>query len=176
MATLTDIRHSLLRARDTFEQRPSSALHDDSVAVAMWKGGLATDLMHPTLAGLRTDMPSVLGGEEGGPSPGWFFRAGLASCMATSIAMEASLRGIVLTRLEVHAHSETDARGMLGAAGVPAGALRFWLDIVLEAQDAPDAALRELVSAADAHSPMSSAIRRPVDVAIGLRLPAGGAE
>ena len=115
------IRLSLLRARETFEARPSAARQQDSAAVAVWNGGLSTRLLHPSAPTLGTDMPGALGGGGGLPSPGWYFRAGVASCMVTSIAMEAALQGITLTRLEVEAHSESDARGMLGTPGVPSG-------------------------------------------------------
>jgi uncharacterized OsmC-like protein len=105
------------------------------------------------------------------PSPGWFFRAGVASCMATRIAMEAALRGVTLTRLEVEANSESDSRGMLGAPDVGAGPLRFWLQVTLTAQGASDADLRALVAAANAHSPMSSCLREPPAIHLELRLP-----
>lgn len=176
MATPSHIRESLLRARDAFQRRPAAALGQDSAARAVWDGGLATRLLNPSIAQLRTDMPGALGGEGAAPPPGWYFRAGLASCMATSIAMEAALQGIALSRLEVVAHSESDARGMLGNADVAPGPLRFWLDIVLESPDAPDDALRALVDAADARSPMTSALRRALVVRFDLHLrPAPGA-
>jgi uncharacterized OsmC-like protein len=176
MTTSLHIQETLLRACETFERRPSAALHEDAAALAVWDGGLGTRLMHDAVPALRTDMPAALGGEGQAPSPGWYFRAGVASCMATSIAIQAALRGIALTRLEVEAHSESDARGVLGVAeDVPAGPLRVWLNITLEAEGTPEADLRDLVRAADAHAPMSSGLRRALDVAVDLRViaPAG---
>lgn len=177
MTTSSQIAKSLARACLAFERRPAAALQEDSPAVAVWDGGLSTRLLHPAMTSLRTDMPAVVGGEGLAPSPGWFFRAGVASCMVTSIAIQAAVRGIALTRLEVAARSESDARGMLGIAPeVAAGPLRVWLTVTLEAEDTSQAALRDLVGAANAHAPMSDALRRPLDVAIDLRLtaPAGG--
>ncbi|MBA2672510.1 OsmC family protein [Ramlibacter sp.] len=138
--------------------------------MAIWEGGLATHLRQPGAPRPRTDMPGALGGGASAPSPGWYFRAGMASCMATSIALEAALHGIELTRLEVEAHSESDARGMLGSADVPSAPLRFWLKVSVESPHASEAALRALVAAADAHSPMVEAVRRPVAVEIDLQL------
>lgn len=158
------IRQSLLRAREAFDRRPSAALHEDSTAVAVWNGSLSTQLLHPSASNLGTDMPAVLGGSGGHPSPGWYFRAGVASCMATSIAMEAAMQGIALTRLEVEAHSESDSRGMLGTAQVSAGPLRFWLKVALESPDAPEETLRELVALADSRSPMAQGVRREIEV------------
>jgi hypothetical protein len=142
MDTQSHIRLSLLRAREAFDRRPSAALQEDSAAIAVWNGRLSTHLLHPSVPELGTDMPSALGGGGGRPSPGWYFRAGVASCMVTSIAMEAALQGIALTRLEVEAHSESDARGMLGTAGVPSGPLRFWLKVAWGSPDASETALR----------------------------------
>ena len=90
--------------------------------------------------------------------------------MATSIVMEAALRGIAIARLEVEAHSESDARGMLGVENVPAGPMRFWLKIALEAPDASQAELRALVASADAHSPMTNGMRRQLDVGTDFQL------
>ena len=177
MMTSSQIGASLARVRVAFERHPAAALQEDSPAVAVWAGGLGTRLAHPGMSSFCTDMPAVLGGAGLGPSPGWFFRAGVASCMVTSIAIQAAIRGIVLTRLEVEARSESDARGLLGIApGVPAGPLRFWLEITLEAGDTPQAELNDLLEAANAQAPMSDALRRPLDVSFKLRhvVPAGG--
>lgn len=171
MTTTTHIGTCLSRACDAFERRPSAALQQDSPAVAVWDGALGTLLAHSGKPALRTDMPAALGGQGTAPSPGWYFRAGVASCMVTSIAMQAAMRGIELKRLEVQANSESDARGMLGiAADVAPGPLRFWLTVTLEANDTPQEALRDLVSAAHALAPMSGALRLPMEVGLDLRL------
>jgi uncharacterized OsmC-like protein len=167
------IADSILRAREAFKRRPSAALQEDSPALAIWDGELGTRLSHPATATMCTDLPAALGGKGVAPSPGWYFRAGVASCMVTSIAMQAALRGIALQRLEVEARSESDARGMLGLAPeVPPGPLRFWLTVTLEAPDTSQDALRDLVDSAHACAPMSGALRGPLDVAVDVRLTA----
>lgn len=166
MPTSPAIRDSLLRAIDVFEQKPAAAHGEDSPARVVWTGGLATRLLPEKPAVLQTDMPATLGGGETAPTPGWFFRAGVAACMTTTIAMHAALRGIALKRLEVVAHSETDARGLLFVGTeVPSGPQRVWLDVTLEA-DASDDAIAGLLAVADAHAPMSGALRRPLDVTL----------
>ena len=173
MTTNSHIGDCLSRACHAFERRPSAALQDDSPAMAVWDGALGTKLSHAAMPSLRTDMPAALGGDGVAPSPGWYFRAGVASCMVTSIAMQAAMRGIVLKRVDVEARSESDARGMLGIAPeVPPGPLRFWLTVTLEAHDTPQDALRNLVETAHAYAPMSGALRGPIDVAVDLRLAA----
>lgn len=173
MTTTSHIGACLSRAREAFERRPAAAFHEDSPALAIWDGALGAKLSYTALPVLRTDMPAVLGGEGAAPSPGWYFRAGAASCMVTSIAMQSAMRGIELKRLEVQANSESDARGLLGISPeVPPGPLRFWLTVKLEAHGASLDALRELVAAAHAHAPMSDALKRPIDVTVDLQLPA----
>lgn len=164
------IQNALLRARETFERRPSSALHEDSVAVAVWEGGLGTALVHASVPGLRTAMPAAFGGSGDAPSPGWYFRAGVASCLATSIAMHAALRGIALARLEVEAHSESDSRGVLGTPGVPAGPVRSWVQVTLHAPECTEAELQALVADAHAVSPTSDALRRSLALSIRVRV------
>ena len=148
-------------------------MKEDSPATAMWNGGLSTRVLHPSIPQTGTDMPEVLGGKGEAPPPGWFFRAGVASCMVTSIAMEASLRGVALKRLEVQACSESDARGMFGiSVGGPVAPLRCWLVVKLEADGAPDEILRDIVSTAHSRAPMSSALRSSIDVPLELHLEA----
>lgn len=170
MNTLPEIQDALLRARETFERRPSSALHEDSVAVAVWQGGLGTALRHASVPELRTAMPAAFGGSGDAPSPGWYFRAGAASCLATSIAMHAALRGIALARLEVEAHSESDARGVLGTHGVSAGPARTWMEVTLDAPGSTAAELQAFVAEADAASPMADALRRSLPLSLRVRV------
>lgn len=166
------IRASLLRAGEAFSRRPSAALQEDSPATAVWTGGLSTRLLPPGRQQFGTDMPAVLGGDGEAPPPGWFFRAGVASCLATTIAMEACLRGVALARLEVKACSESDARGMLGVASVPAGPVRCWLIVKVEAEGATHESLREMVESAHSRAPMASALRAAIDVPFELHVDA----
>lgn len=170
MTRNTDLGSCLLRARNAFEQRPSVAVHEDAPAVAVWDGVLGSRLEHAAVPALRTDMPAALGGQGAAPAPGWYFRAGVASCLVTSIAMQAAMRGIALTHLAVQARSVSDARGLFGCAGVPPGPLRFSLAVTVQAEDTPPEILRELVEAAQALAPLSDALRRPVDPSLEVEV------
>ena len=82
------------------------------------------------------DMPPSVGGGGKAPSPGWFLRASHASCIATLIAMRAAEEGVVMTQLEVVVDSQSDDRGILGAADdVPAGPLSTSFRVALSAYD-----------------------------------------
>jgi uncharacterized OsmC-like protein len=171
MKDAAQIRASVQRVADSLGQRPPEA-KPDAPTRAVWQGGLSVQLVTDKPQALLTDMPAALGGEDQAPAPGWYLRAAAASCLVSTIALHAAVRGIALRKLEVEARSETDARGLLGCAeGVPAGPQQMWLDVVIEADGADAQALQELVTYADAHAPMSGALRRPLQVTSTIRMP-----
>jgi uncharacterized OsmC-like protein len=109
-------------------------------------------------------MPPAMGGAASGPNPGWLFRAALASCMGTVIAMRAATLGIHLTALDVVAESESDNRGILGLDDrVPAGLSNLRLRVRIKAENADDAALSDLVRWAGAHSPVGCTVGRAIE-------------
>ena len=180
MKDAAQIRATIQRVADSLGQRPPEA-KPDGPARAVWQGGLAVQLITDKPQALVTDMPVALGGDDQAPAPGWYLRAAAASCLVTTIAMHAAVRGIALRRLEVEARSESDPRGLLGCVdGVPPGPQQVWMDVVIEADGVHPQALQDLVAYADAHAPMSGALRRPLQVSSrirtqdALRLPAGG--
>ena len=73
---------------------------------------------------IAKDMPVELGGSGDQVTPGWLFRAGVASCAATSITLAARGEGIELTALEVEVGSRSNARGLLGMSGARMGGSR----------------------------------------------------
>lgn len=160
------IAHALQRAEDAFLRKPALALHDDAPATAVLGPGLRAQITSSTGMALQTDLPSTMGGDGDGPSPGWLMRAGLAACLSTAVAMRAARRGITLRRLEVTAESRSDARGLLGDG--PVGPLALSLRVHIESDDADDATLCELVAWADAHSPVSDALRRTIDLRLQI--------
>lgn len=114
--SLHHVAAALQRASSVFTRRPGAALHEDSSATARWQEGLRCVVSHPNGTRLATDMPAELGGAGNCITPGWMLRAGLATCSATLIAMQAASEGIELSSLEVHVTGRSDSRGMLGIA------------------------------------------------------------
>ncbi|MFN8062226.1 MAG: OsmC family protein [Vicinamibacterales bacterium] len=140
-------------------------------ATTRWESGLRFVTTHPKGSTITTDMPVQLGGGGREPSPGWFFRAGLASCAATTIAMEAAAQGIELTTLEVAAHSRSDSRGFLGVPdelGSPvfAGPHEVSLHVRIAAAGASPDTLRQMVERSQERSPIPSAVRSAVPVVL----------
>lgn len=166
---------ALHRAEAVLRRRPDMGLHDDAPATARWDGNTRVVASHANGTQVSTDMPGELGGTGDRVTPGWLFRAGLASCATTSIAMAAAAEGIALTALEVRVSSRSDTRGLLGmteadGAPVSAGPCDVRMHVRIFAHDAPPDRLRALVEKAYRCSPIPAAVVNavPVDVRIDV--------
>lgn len=138
---------------------PAKARSKGIPAVARLVGGLKCEVSGPNGEQVLTDMPPPMGGAASAPNPAWFLRGALASCAATVIAMRAAKLGVTLDTLEVSVESESDSRGILGidpAVSAGLGALRMRVRI---GGNASAQALREIVTWADAHSPVGCTLR-----------------
>lgn len=169
---------AMQRAVDVFTRRPQQGLHDDATAHAAWRGGTRVTTSHDGGTRVDTDMPRELGGSGERVSPGWLFRAGIAACAATAIAMVAASEGVELDGLDVNVGSRSDARGLLGMrdqAGepVPPGALGFSIEVRIRASTADEARLRALVEEGLRRSPMQDALLRHPPVAVQVHIDPG---
>lgn len=175
--TMQDIATALQRAKAVFDRRPEAGLHDDAPATACWQGGTRIVSSHADGIRMVTDMPGELGGSGDQVTPGWLFRAGLASCLATCIAMAAADAGIELTRLEVIATSRSDARGLLGMTdadgeSVFAGPRDVQLCVRIGAPGVTPERLRTLVKNGQSCSPVPNAVRSATPVALRIDIEA----
>jgi uncharacterized OsmC-like protein len=147
-------------------EHPEEGRYTDSTATAVLEGPLRVRIEGPDGYSTVTDMPSSVGGGDSAPSPGWVFRAALASCEATLIAMRAAQAGVDLSRLEVRVDSESDDRGILGMSDdVPAGPLTVRVRVSLTATR-PSDEIRSLVEDATARCPVHDAVVRAVPIAV----------
>ena len=101
-----------------------------------------------------------MGGQASAETPGWYMRAGLASCIATMIATRAAQLGITLDSLEVTILSEVDWRGPLGLddSVVPA-MINLQPQVKISAAGVPQAVLSEIVRWGEEHSPVARTIK-----------------
>jgi uncharacterized OsmC-like protein len=169
---------ALQRARTALERRPDMAQHDDVPASARWQGATRVIARHPGGAELATDMPTDLGGSGDAVTPGWLFRAGLASCAATSIALAAAARGIALDSLEVEARSRSDTRGLLGMTDadgrdVPAAPADMQLLVRIAAAGVPAGVLEKLVEDGCRRSPVPCAVAQATPFELHVAIAAG---
>jgi uncharacterized OsmC-like protein len=163
------IGQSIAIARNYLAQPPDEPRYTDSAAYAVVEDGLRCRVEGPDGATIYTDMPAGVGGESRAPSPGWYLRAGQASCTATLIIMRAAELGIPVRHVEVVVDSESDDRGILAMdGGVPAGPLTLAARVRISADRVEPQALRELVEWAEQHSPISDALRRAVPTSVEL--------
>lgn len=173
--TIRDVAAAMQRVESVLLRQPEMGLHDDAAAIAQWQHGTRVVSGHANGTQLSTDMPRELGGTGDLVTPGWLFRAGLASCFATTIAMAAAAEGIELDTLEVSASSRSDTRGLLGmadanGAAVFAGPQGMRLQVRIAAPGVSQERLRTLVEHSHRCSPMPNAIANAVDLRIDVQV------
>lgn len=157
------IKLSIERVAQYFSQHPEKGPSTDKPATAVIEQGLRCKVVGHQGETLVTDMPKGIGGAASAPTPGWFLRASLASCDATVIAMRAAQLGIELTKLEVTVDSVSDDRGILGLGNeVRPGPQSMRVFVKIAAEGVSAQTLQQVVSWAEAHSPVGDAIRRAI--------------
>jgi uncharacterized OsmC-like protein len=169
LTTAKQIASAMKRAETVLKRRPRTGLAADAPATACWQGGMRVVTRHDGGFRISTDMPEELAGTGDQVTPGWLVRAGLASCLATRIAMAAAAEGIDLDAIEVAASSQSDARGLLGMAGAPGpGPLEVKLHVRISAPGISPERLHALVEYSQAHSPVSAALSKPVPISLSV--------
>jgi organic hydroperoxide reductase OsmC/OhrA len=174
---IDDIARAVQRVETVLKRRPASGIHDDAPATARWQTGLRVMACYANGTQISTDMPAELGGSGDQVTPGWLFRAGLASCLATRIALGAATAGIELALLEVSASSRSDARGLLGMADVSgepvgAGPCEVQLLVRIAAPGVSAQTLQTLVEDGNRCSPISAVVRAVVPIALRIEVDA----
>jgi uncharacterized OsmC-like protein len=175
--TTDDIARAVQAATAHLRAHPEDGRVADRAATVVLEQGLRCRATDPLGRAVVTDMPADLGGADTGPTPGTLLRMALGACAATTLAMRAASEGIPLERVEVVVSSESDHRGLLGLDQVDAGPLELRLRYRLEAPGVPAERLAALVDWAERHSPVSTAARRELPVAVEVDLagaPPGG--
>jgi uncharacterized OsmC-like protein len=166
---LSEVKESIENAVRYLSEHPDEARYTDSFARATLGEALRVEVEGPGGLRLVTDMPAGIGGREEEPSPGWLYRAAIASCVASTIGMEAARRGVTLRSLDVEVDSESDDRGILGMdEAVPAGPLSTRVRIRAAAEGVEEGRLRELLERGAGRCPSFDATRRAVDLSLEI--------
>jgi uncharacterized OsmC-like protein len=164
---MAGIRESIENAVRYLSEHPDEARYTDSVATATLGDSLRVEVEGPSGERVVTDMPGSVGGRGEEPSPGWLFRAALASCVATTIAMEAAREEISLDALEVEVDSESDDRGILGMdESVPPGPLSTRIRVRARSDATDGERMREVLERGAGLCPVCDATKRSVDVTL----------
>jgi uncharacterized OsmC-like protein len=161
---VASIRQAVEKVSAHLARNPEAGVGPDTTAVAVLEHGLSCRV-HGPIGAVVTDMAESVGGGATAPTPGWLMRAALASCDATTVAMEAAREGIELTELRVTVDSESDSRGVLGIDDrIPPGPLEVRVRVEVAASNATADRLRALVERAEARSAVGDALARPISV------------
>lgn len=164
---MSDVKRSIEQVVAYLTEHPDEARYTDSPATARLGESLRVEVEGPSGERLVADMPGAVGGEGEHPSPGWLFRAAVASCVASTIGMEAAREGIHLGDVEVVVDSESDDRGILGMdEGVPAGPLAMRIRVRLSGDVSPRAV--EVAERGAARCPVCDATKRAVEVSLEI--------
>jgi uncharacterized OsmC-like protein len=172
LAPVSDIGAAVRRASAYLTDHPGDAVYRDSHARARLTTGLRVEVEGPGGEKLGTDMPKGIGGGAAMPSPGWYFRAAAAACVASLIGIRAAMTGIELPpdSIEVTVDSESDDRGILGLDDdIPAGALSIRVVVVVHGGAPGREAIEELASWAVDHCPVTDTAQRaiPIETRLG---------
>jgi uncharacterized OsmC-like protein len=164
------IRDAVTKAGTYLAEHPDEARYRDSHARARLREGLRVEVDGPGGEQVQTDMPRGIGGSATSPSPGWFFRSAVASCVASLIGIRAAARGVELGPVEVVADSESDDRGILGLDdSIPAGPLSVKVVVSASAPRAGHAELEAIIRWAVDHCPVTDAVTRAVPMELEIR-------
>lgn len=166
---MSDIGSAVKRASAYLSEHPAEAMYRDSHARARLGEGLRVDVEGPGGERLATDMPKAIGGGASKPSPGWYFRAAAAACVASLIGIRAAVVGLDLPpdTVEVTVDSESDDRGILGVGDdIPAGALSVRIAVALRGNAVERRTFEDVVQWAVEHCPVTDTARREVPLEI----------
>ena len=168
----THIKESVENVINHYTENPDDARGAGVSVTAVMEDGLRCRVESANIPAIITDMPTGIGGGGSAPSPGRLFRAALASCDATFIALRAAQVGIILSTLEVSVEGDPDDVGTLGFLGIddsiPAGEHGLRLRFRIGAENATPEQLHELVEWIVAHSPVGDSVSRAIPITVDV--------
>jgi len=102
------IKTAMDRMEDVYKKRPSVAQSTSSVTGTIDEGLTCsiTDGHHTVVS----DLPVVMGGNDAGPTPGYYARAGIAGCVGIGIKMNAARAGHDFRSVRVIVETDFDDR------------------------------------------------------------------
>jgi uncharacterized OsmC-like protein len=133
--------------------------------------GAGQELEHKHETTMDADHPSVLVGQDNGPTPAEYLLAALAACLTSGLANIAAARGVELTEVESTVEGDINLLGILGLSDEARnGYERIRVNFRISG-DAPPEKLRQLVEQSRARSAVFDVITNsvPVDVDVEVR-------
>jgi uncharacterized OsmC-like protein len=133
MSTSTEIRAAQDRVAEAFRRKPGMAFSTAKGSARVADGLLC----HYRQDGreVSMDMGTVLGGAGAAPTPGFYFRAAVAGCVAIGIKMTAAREGIEIESVDVGIEMDFDDSAILGLGTHSAAPLETRLVISLRSRE-----------------------------------------
>ena len=156
------IRTAVEQAEAFFQKQTGP--QPDTPATATIESGLRCRVESPDGRAIYTDMPEGIGGTATANSPGWHFRAALASCDASLLAIRAARVGVQLDSIQVKVDGESDGRGMLLDEGISAGSSKICIVFKVSSKTATKKEIEDLIHWVEEHSPVGTDVSRAVNV------------
>ncbi len=167
MATQEQIRKAIERASATLGARPGAGRVTKSGTVE-WLDGLSCVASEGGFS-VTCDMPSAMGGDDGGPGPGHLSRAALGVCQTMSLVVAFARNGVAFSSLRVTVEVDMDVAGGLGVEGALKGYTAVRCVVDLES-DADRTVIDHAMDEAWRNSQIGNVFSRPVPLSSELRL------
>lgn len=161
------IRNAQNRYVKIIEKQPHKAVNTYR-ATAVIEEGLTCRFTQGERSAVM-DMPKTMGGDEAGPTPGFFARAGIAGCVSMGIKQTAVMAGLALRSVTVEVETDFDDGATLGLGPGNAAPLDTRLRILIDT-DVPKAEIAALVDKALAIDPWFLALRDAQSVGVDVVL------
>lgn len=150
------IRDAQARVADIFAKKPNAVFSTVGASAHVGEGLLCKVRQGDYEATM--DMGSVLGGEGKAPTPGFYFRAAVAGCIAIGIKLAAAREEIHLDAVDVDTDMDFDDSALIGMGQNSAAPLETRFTIKLTS-NAPAGQLQVLVDRALDCDPFFLALR-----------------
>lgn len=150
------IKTAQQRVIDAFRSKPQAAFSSVQASGHLDKGLVCTVRQGSYEAVM--DMGKVLGGDGAGPTPGFYFRAALAGCVAIGIKMTAAREGIAVDSIDVDVEMDFDDSALLEMGNNSAAPLETRFIVTLKSP-APWGEITAMVDRALAADPFFLALR-----------------
>jgi uncharacterized OsmC-like protein len=168
MTDTAQIKAAMTRLEKVLSVRPSEGKSTKSV-VAKWTKGMECSVTDGEFTVVSDHPPAVWAGENSGPTPGFFARAGLAACLAQGYALIFAHRDIQFDKMTVEVESDANIASFFRIGDIESGFQELRYVVHVDSQADP-ATVEEAIKASDAGSPVLNSFLKPVTINRDVRI------
>jgi uncharacterized OsmC-like protein len=161
MVDRNKLKQAFFRTRNAMQKKPSLAQGTYRTNVGPGRGMKIICRENDWQA--TSDLANTLGGEGNDPTPGFFLRAALGSCIGSTLTVEAAAMDLDLKDFTVEILADYDSRGEMGVDLDLAAYLNIRCHIVIDC-DGDDDALDRLVEGTMARSSIVAMLAKGTDL------------